>query len=482
MKTKRFLAWVVSLAMAATLFTTFTVSAADAVSYVEFSRSNGILTSSIKTATSYEEVTDSTTAVTWETGTYVVKGEVAISNRVLVEGDVKLILTDGCKLTVGNKGILVHNTNSLTIYGQSGGTGVLEATVSDGGGSAAIGGSSSLNIYKDSGNITIHGGNITANVVQGTGSGIGGGHGGTGNVTIYGGVINASGNTGSGIGGGHGGTGNVTIYGGDITAEGNIGAGIGGGSGGVGNVTIYDGVIDATGNLGAGIGGGQNVSGSYTITIFGGVIIDKGNLRDDIGCGNLASGSSSIALLGGKISSNKSSIDIGKKGSNNTIFDMTLNNTVIGSYTLTENVTIPADMTLTFSEGAILTIPAGVTLNNKGKIDGTGEIIGNVKITGNGSIADTVTTTSITLATELTLTTSGVTIENLSESAILIVASYNGSQFVDSKTVPVSADCTTTIASTGLTLTGANTIKAFLWKDMSGFVPLCESDFVAYGN
>ncbi len=82
----------------------------------------------------------------------------------------------------------------------------------------------------------------------------------------------------------------------------------------------------------------------------------------------------------------------------------------------------------------------------------------------------------------LTLTTSGVTIENLSESAILIVASYNGSQFVDAKTVPVSAGGTTTIASTGLTLTGANTIKAFLWKDMSGFVPLCESDFVAYGN
>ena len=78
----------------------------------------------------------------------------------------------------------------------------------------------------------------------------------------------------------------------------------------------------------------------------------------------------------------------------------------------------------------------------------------------------------------ITLTTSDVTIENLSESATLIVASYNGNRLVDIKTVSVSADGTTTIASMGLSLTNADTIKAFLWKDMLDLVPLCESKSV----
>ncbi len=71
---------------------------------------------------------------------------------------------------------------------------------------------------------------------------------------------------------------------------------------------------------------------------------------------------------------------------------------------------------------------------------------------------------------------------NLNESATLIVASYNGSKLIDIKFVPVSNDCEKTIASTGLTLTKANTIKAFLWRDVSAMMSLCESKSASYSN
>ena len=56
-------------------------------------------------------------------------GEVTIGTddnpqRVTVTGDVHLILTDGCTLTV-NGGIQVEKGNSLTIYGQSEQTGTM---------------------------------------------------------------------------------------------------------------------------------------------------------------------------------------------------------------------------------------------------------------------------------------------------------------------------------------------------------------------
>ena len=66
--------------------------------------------------TSATEVTTNTT--TWNSGWYVAQGEVTISSRVTVNGDVRLILADGCTLTV-NGGIRVASGDRLTIYGQS---------------------------------------------------------------------------------------------------------------------------------------------------------------------------------------------------------------------------------------------------------------------------------------------------------------------------------------------------------------------------
>ena len=49
--------------------------------------------------TEYTEVTSSMSPY-WSKGTYVVKGDVDINHRIVLNGDVNLILTDGCKMTV----------------------------------------------------------------------------------------------------------------------------------------------------------------------------------------------------------------------------------------------------------------------------------------------------------------------------------------------------------------------------------------------
>lgn len=73
----------------------------------------------------------------------------------MVTGDVSLILTYKASLTAED-GIEVNEGNSLTIYGQTKGTGKLTAiTHSD---SAGIGGGNN----KAAGSVTIHGGMITA--------------------------------------------------------------------------------------------------------------------------------------------------------------------------------------------------------------------------------------------------------------------------------------------------------------------------------
>lgn len=145
---------------------------------------------------------------------------------IKVSGNVNLVLADDASLTVQGAakkaGINVAIGNSLTIYGQTGGTGSLTASgySSDGFdyGGAGIGG----NDKESCGTITINGGTVTATGSQYTGAGIGGGKSGNGGiVTINGGTVIATGGTwyGSGIGGGQSGNGGtVTINGGTVTA------------------------------------------------------------------------------------------------------------------------------------------------------------------------------------------------------------------------------------------------------------------------
>jgi uncharacterized repeat protein (TIGR02543 family) len=186
-------------------------------------------------------------------GWYVVYNNVSFSSSVTISGNVKLVLMDGKTMTITtsssdyNAPVHVAPDNSLTIYGQSGGSGRLEA-------------SSGVSIE----------------------AGIGGNNGqSNGAITINGGTIIASGN--AGIGGGYQAAGGcVTINGGTVTATSSSGAGIGGGSGSTpgagGTVTINGGTVTATGGYsGAGVGGGSSTAAQGTLTVSSAVTVKAGS-------------------------------------------------------------------------------------------------------------------------------------------------------------------------------------------------------------
>ena len=224
-------------------------------------------------------------------GWYILKDGFTCTDRVVVDGDVCLILGDGCDVVVDG-GIEVNVGNSLTIYAQSldeNVMGKLTATAKSYSYDAGIGGSSGV----DCGSVTICGGIVDATGFSG-GAGIGGGginrcDGGV--ITISGGKVTAKSTAnGAGIGGGAGGDGGViTISGGKVTAtSGDHGAGIGGGTdGNCGTIVICgDADVTATGGSGsAGIGGGQDDyaysdhTAGGTITISGGKVTATGGIH-----------------------------------------------------------------------------------------------------------------------------------------------------------------------------------------------------------
>ena len=214
------------------------------------------------------------------------------SSRINISGDVNIILADGATLNAVNGtytgpefqegreasgGIHVPAGSSLTIYRQSGGTGVLNAETNSsddaaiGGGYPGLGGGNA-----HAGTITIYGGIINATAyVTGIG-GAGGSHGGT--VNIHGGLVTAQGGMGAAIGGGGSCTGfTVNIFGGTVNATGGTEAAAigGGGWGSGGTVNISGGVINATANYstylkdyeGFGIGGGTGSTSPTTVNL-----------------------------------------------------------------------------------------------------------------------------------------------------------------------------------------------------------------------
>ena len=303
-------------------------------------------TGTSQTCASATEVTSSDTG--WTTGWYVVQGTVEIGSRVTVSGDVHLILTDGCTLTV-NGGIQVQdnstestpNTNALTIYGQTqpvldadgnvtNNVGKLIATGAKRDYNAVIGGNGGNSYGGSCGTIIINGGTVTA-TSTGYGAAIGGGYGiftggSGGTITINGGNINASNQIGAGIGGGEGvgdggSGGEITINGGSVIATGVNGAAIGGGQGdgggqgggSGGTITINGGSVIATGVNGAAIGGGYSGGGTGgdggTITITGGSVIATGNVNGaGIGSGYGTRGGSGgeVMITGGTVKASSS--------------------------------------------------------------------------------------------------------------------------------------------------------------------------------
>lgn len=299
----------------------------------------------------------------WSDGWYVVEGNITNSNRISVSGNVHLILKDGCTLNA-TSGILVSRGNSLTIYGQSLGTGKLVATAWTDGGDAGIGGVH----HSTAGSITINGGNIEATGYNG-GAGIGGGHAGAPqSVTINGGNVIANGGACSGNG---------------------SGAGIGCGyatSGGT--VKINGGTVAANGNGKAnqnapGIGGGSSISSDNTTVIINGGVVTATCIDNSVSgiSGNFSTGTDGNAV----IFTNSISDQSGKENWNGVIFEDN-NGSVYGtSITITDDFTVESGKTLTVADGQTLTIPVGVTLTNNGIITNNGTIANNGTITNNGT-------------------------------------------------------------------------------------------------
>lgn len=195
-------------------------------------------------------------------------------------GDATIILADGTTNTVRGfsqnyPGIHVPSGYTLTINGETAGTGSLNA--SSNGSAAGIG----CGWYHlASGNIIINGGIITATGGQyGAGIGSGGLEVNTcGNITINGGTVTATGGErAAGIGGVYnwGSCGDITITGGTVIATGQgDAAGIGGGYhyGNCGNITIENTVTRVKATKGSSapysIGGGD-LSSCGTVTIGG---------------------------------------------------------------------------------------------------------------------------------------------------------------------------------------------------------------------
>ena len=231
----------------------------------------------------------------------VVSGSVKPS-WITVNGNVNLLLADGCTL----------ETQFITVS--------QNITANGGNSAAAIGGCSEGNAAS----VTINGGYVKA-VGGSTGAGIGGGCGilsdeaynadddGIVTVTINGGEIDATGGwAAAGIGGGYYNAGRVIINGGKVTAAGgNVdselggGAGIGSGAHGLGDVTINGGVVNARGGAGkysggAGIGGGYHACGK--VLICGGKVeAEGGNKAAGIGAGTSAGGRTQVTLRGGTV-------------------------------------------------------------------------------------------------------------------------------------------------------------------------------------
>lgn len=323
----------------------------------------------------------SSSNVLWSSNWYVVKGEVTLTNRVEIQGDVHLILEDGAKL-IAPFGIKVQDDddnvengslNSLTIYAQSTDEttmGSIEATVSDDnvsdspiGSDGVVDDGGFLTGYGvPYGNITINGGNI--NTTSAISASIGGGcamHGRDGgNITINGGTVKVKSRWGAGIGSGYGiasnyGTGGtITITGGNITAESETGAGIGGAGkldteGVKGTITISGGHITATSVEGIGIGGEE--TGTFTTGENGNAYILASSIAD------------------------KSQIESWR----GIIFDGT-SGKVYGDVTPDADFEVPENHTLDIPENTTLTIAENITMTNNGIVNvlGTVEKIGTI--------------------------------------------------------------------------------------------------------
>lgn len=409
---------------------------------------------------------------------YVVNGDVTIGSaeaiqRVTVYGNVHLILTDGCNLIV-NGGIGVGLDSSLTIYGQTAGTGALEAR-NVGDRNAGIGGGNGGNF--SGGAITINGGTITATGGN-AGAGIGGGgvsgsgylYDKGGPIIINGGTINANGGLcGAGIGDGKKGAGGrtITINGGTINAIGTdyaagIGSGDDGSSGGRDNgsiiINISGGSITATGGYkGAGIGCGSSDNGGVTINISGGTINATGGAMNDsgteyaagIGKGYYSKKTVSVSITNSVVMASSIS-DTGSQSSwNGLIFEGDAGKAYGTSVNVTTDCTIPSGKLLVVAAEQTISIAETATFTNEGNIYNSGTFNGAIE--NSGTIHNTGT---ISGASGGTINQYSIAIEQTETScqSATLTLKVNDTAFGESVTYTLSDDEANAVIENGNTL------------------------------
>ncbi|MCL2086882.1 MAG: hypothetical protein FWH05_04720, partial [Oscillospiraceae bacterium] len=258
-----------------------------------------------------------------------------------VGGEPSLLLGNNANLTlnivgtntlIGNvaPGINVPFGTTLVI----GGTGSLTA---EGLTSAGIGG----NYNQHCGTVIINSGTVTAigrdaNVGVGAGIGGGGNSGNGGNVIINGGTVTATGGNTPGL----------------MLGAAGIGGGCTGGTGGT--VTINGGTVTAIGGTGApGIGSGPSQHITGNLIMNGNATVFTNTLTGSSEYYNLRTNTAGVTL---------GILFEGNRG------------VVYGNVSLSQNITIPDEHTLTVMPGSTLTINSGRKLTNNGIVDNYGTI------------------------------------------------------------------------------------------------------------
>ena len=194
------------------------------------------------------------------------------------------IKLDGDNHLTGGNGIYSNSSGSLTISGDENDS------------LTAQGGDSRNGIYSVSGDVTISGGTVTATGGNSTGSYGSGGDGiHSGSLTISGGTVTATGggSTGSNGLGGRGirSGGGVTISGGStVTANGGNGSHGGSGISSSSGVTVSDGTVTANGGNGGNVSG-DGIRSDGGVTISGGTVkAAGGDSKDGYGGDGIRSG------------------------------------------------------------------------------------------------------------------------------------------------------------------------------------------------
>ena len=406
---QKLLSVVTCLALCLTLLPAAALAADGPVTYLQRGWNGSAVTEELRTVETYTTIDSGTTQ--WSDGWYVASGQVTIDRSgepdpddqcVSVTGDVYLILADACVLTI-KAAINLEQGASLTIYGQSGDSGELNALI------ASEGIATSL---------TLCGGNVSATAdaidcaIGGTVDENSGGY--IGNLSIYGGAVTATSNSGVAIFTGKG-YGSVNIYGGTVTASSGTGAAIGGvglifSTGGGdgqdgGTVNIYGGTVFAASIYGAAIGGGGTFSlgggrcnggDGGTVNIRGGTVFAASTYGAAIGGGSGANGGSNggpgscsigpgalVFASGGLAGIQDTSQQDDWQG---TVFQGE-SGQVYGNTVLTADLTLPVSKTIssttwpfadtiTVDQGQSLTIPQGVTLTlgEGSTLDNTGPV------------------------------------------------------------------------------------------------------------